>query len=93
MKVNIETAIVGHKAILVPYREEHVEVSFSHSHSPAYPSTLQRYNEWMQSEELRLLTASEPLSIEEEYEMQSQYANATHCGTKTQIRKVAGGSG
>lgn len=30
----------------------------------------QTYHEWMLSEELRLLTASEPLSLEEEFDMQ-----------------------
>jgi hypothetical protein len=31
---------------------------------------LQKYHEWMLSEELRELTASEPLSLKEEYDMQ-----------------------
>lgn len=32
-----------------------------------------RYQEWMKSPELQLLTASDPLSLDEEYEMQKSW--------------------
>eukprot|EP00959_Pyramimonas_sp_CCMP1952_P355932 7454128-Pyramimonas_sp.AAC.1 len=51
MRLNIQTSIVGRAATLVPYRKEHVP----------------QYNEWMQDPVLLELTASEPLSLEEEY--------------------------
>lgn len=57
MRANEFTAIVDEKIVLVPYRKEHVP----------------RYHEWMQDEGLRQLTASEPLSLEEEYEMQEKW--------------------
>ncbi|EIN03469.1 acyl-CoA N-acyltransferase [Punctularia strigosozonata HHB-11173 SS5] len=57
MKANDRTAIVGESVVLVPYRREHVA----------------RYHEWMADPELRELTASEPLTIEEEYEMQRKW--------------------
>ena len=53
MKINFETCLVGKKVILVPYRKEHVET----------------YHEWMSNPDLLELTASEPLSLDEEYEM------------------------
>ncbi|KAI5118338.1 hypothetical protein M0805_009141 [Coniferiporia weirii] len=57
MKANRNVALVGERVILVPYREEHVE----------------RYHAWMADAELRELTASEPLTLEEEYEMQRKW--------------------
>jgi len=58
MKINQGTIVVGSKVALVPYAKAHVP----------------RYHEWMASPELLELTASEPLSIEEEYEMQASWA-------------------
>ncbi|KAL3877129.1 hypothetical protein ACJMK2_034882 [Sinanodonta woodiana] len=57
MKINEFTAILGKKSVLVPYEDKHV----------------QKYHEWMKSEELRQLTASEPLTFEEEKVMQRNW--------------------
>lgn len=35
---------------------------------------LHRYHQWMTSAELQKLTASEPLTLEEEYDMQKSWA-------------------
>ncbi|XP_068932590.1 alpha/beta-tubulin-N-acetyltransferase 9 isoform X2 [Petaurus breviceps papuanus] len=61
MRVNQSTMLLGQKVILVPYTTEHVP----------------RYHEWMKSEELQRLTASEPLTLEQEYEMQSSWREDT----------------
>ena len=53
MLLNERTMIIGKNISLVPYCSHHVP----------------KYHSWMQDEELLLLTASEPLSIEEEYSM------------------------
>ncbi|KAF6264895.1 GNAT domain-containing protein [Scenedesmus sp. NREL 46B-D3] len=58
MKLNANTTLKGQKVILVPYRNEHVA----------------RYHEWMQDPALQEATASEPLSLEEEYDMQRKWA-------------------
>lgn len=57
MKLNENTKIIGTGVILVPYKKEHVL----------------KYHTWMLSEDLRNLTASEPLSLEEEYMMQQTW--------------------
>ncbi|KAL2101792.1 hypothetical protein ACEWY4_003553 [Coilia grayii] len=57
MRINENTLLEGKNVVLVPYNAEHVP----------------RYHVWMGSEELQKLTASEPLSLEQEYEMQSSW--------------------
>ncbi|XP_022598429.1 N-acetyltransferase 9 [Seriola dumerili] len=57
MKVNENTLLEGHRVVLVPYNAEHVP----------------RYHEWMKSPELQQLTASEPLTLEQEYDMQRSW--------------------
>lgn len=58
MRINANTRIVGQSVVLVPYRPEHVAL----------------YHEWMQSPFLQETTASEPLTLEQEYEMQRSWA-------------------
>ena len=50
------------KVLLVPYRPEHVE----------------RYHAWMQDPDLLTATASEPLTLDEEYEMQESWHDDPH---------------
>nr|XP_005584934.1 PREDICTED: N-acetyltransferase 9 isoform X4 [Macaca fascicularis] len=57
MRLNQNTMLLGKKVVLVPYTSEHVP----------------RYHEWMKSEELQRLTASEPLTLEQEYAMQRSW--------------------
>ncbi|XP_006457332.1 hypothetical protein AGABI2DRAFT_123203 [Agaricus bisporus var. bisporus H97] len=59
MKENIDTVLLGNHVVLVPYRIYHVP----------------KYHEWMLDPQLRDLTASEPLSLEEEYDMQQKWQN------------------
>ncbi|XP_058140661.1 alpha/beta-tubulin-N-acetyltransferase 9 isoform X5 [Dasypus novemcinctus] len=57
MRLNQNTLLLGKKVVLVPYTSAHVP----------------RYHEWMKSEELQRLTASEPLTLEQEYTMQHSW--------------------
>ncbi|KAL6094612.1 nat9 [Pungitius sinensis] len=57
MKINANTLLEGNKVVLVPYTAEHVP----------------RYHEWMKSPELQQLTASEPLTLDQEYDMQRSW--------------------
>ncbi|KIY53145.1 hypothetical protein FISHEDRAFT_33878 [Fistulina hepatica ATCC 64428] len=57
MRLNERTIIIGQKVVLVPYGSEHVD----------------RYHQWMLDEEIRELTASELLTIDEEWEMQRRW--------------------
>ena len=57
MKLNEKIVIYGTRVILVPYDKEHVE----------------KYHGWMQSKDILEATASEPLSIEQEYKMQESW--------------------
>lgn len=57
MKINETTRIVSVKCELVPYEACHVP----------------KYHQWMEDEEIRRLTGSERLSLEEEFEMQKSW--------------------
>ncbi|KAJ3769274.1 GNAT domain-containing protein [Lentinula raphanica] len=57
MLCNKNTVLVGEKVLLVPYQKQHVP----------------KYHAWMEDEELRTLTASERLTLEQEYEMQQRW--------------------
>ena len=59
MKDNYEICLIGPKVILFPYRPEHVP----------------QYHEWMKDPSLLEATGSEPLSLEEEIEMQQSWRN------------------
>jgi hypothetical protein len=64
MRINQNCIIAGSKVALVPYQKTHVE----------------NYHEWMKDPWLQEMTASEPLSIDEEYEMQrSWHADPDKC--------------
>jgi RimJ/RimL family protein N-acetyltransferase len=57
MKENFGTCITGNRVVLVPYKKKFVA----------------NYHVWMKDPYLQEMTASEPLSEEEEYEMQESW--------------------
>ncbi|KAH8382174.1 hypothetical protein KR009_002118 [Drosophila setifemur] len=57
MLLNEKIKIQGRRILLVPYEARHVP----------------KYHKWMSNEELRQLTASEELTLEEEYQMQRSW--------------------
>ncbi|XP_064179233.1 N-acetyltransferase 9 isoform X1 [Anguilla rostrata] len=57
MRINEDTLLEGKYVVLVPYNSDHVP----------------RYHQWMGSPELQKLTASEPLTLEQEYDMQRSW--------------------
>eukprot|EP00002_Diphylleia_rotans_P040389 TRINITY_DN9557_c0_g2_i1.p1 TRINITY_DN9557_c0_g2~~TRINITY_DN9557_c0_g2_i1.p1 ORF type:complete len:195 (+),score=49.35 TRINITY_DN9557_c0_g2_i1:73-657(+) len=59
MIINKDTILIGSKVVLVPYETQHVP----------------KYHDWMESDFLRDMTASERLTLEEEYEMQKSWRN------------------
>ncbi|GLI69014.1 hypothetical protein VaNZ11_013553 [Volvox africanus] len=69
MRISNNTTVQGKYVMLVPYRAEHVP----------------QYHEWMQDTHLQQATASEPLTMDEEYDMQvmafSEVMPLLKCGT------------
>jgi len=74
MRDNWHMRLVGTAVTLVPYRRRHVAT----------------YHGWMQDEELLAATASEPLSREEEYDMQRSWRDD---GGKCTFLLAVGGDG
>ncbi|CAL9699200.1 unnamed protein product [Knipowitschia caucasica] len=65
MRINENVLLAGNRVVLVPYTRAHV---------PRYHVCVFRYHVWMQSPELQTLTASEPLSLQQEYDMQTSWS-------------------
>ncbi|KAK8776727.1 hypothetical protein V5799_029935 [Amblyomma americanum] len=57
MKINAKTQVWSQSVVLVPYKEHHVA----------------KYHEWMKDPYLQAMTASEPLTLDQEYEMQKSW--------------------
>ncbi|KAH6893081.1 GNAT domain-containing protein [Thelonectria olida] len=61
MKINKTTAISTSKALLVPYEAHHVR----------------QYHAWMQDPDIQEATASEPMTLDEEYENQQSWRTSS----------------
>ncbi|XP_017143451.1 N-acetyltransferase 9-like protein [Drosophila miranda] len=61
MRLNEKTKLLGKKVVLVPYEARHVP----------------KYHDWMSNETLRELTASEEMTLSEEYLMQLSWRQDT----------------
>ncbi|KAJ4038424.1 hypothetical protein NW761_009240 [Fusarium oxysporum] len=61
MKINQNTAISTSKALLVPYEAHHVK----------------QYHAWMQDPDIQEATASEPMTLDEEYENQQSWRTSS----------------
>jgi len=57
--MKLDQVIYDERILLVPYKPHHVK----------------KYHSWMQDPEIQRLTASEPLTLKEEYEMQQSWFN------------------
>jgi RimJ/RimL family protein N-acetyltransferase len=59
MRLNEHTKLISSdsRVVLVPYGKEHVP----------------KYNDWMKDPQLQEMTGSEPLTLDEEYEMQQRW--------------------
>ena len=77
MRDNWQLALAGPKAVLVPYRRRHVAA----------------YHAWMKSEALLEATASEPLSLAEEYDMQQSWRDDPRKLTFIILARHQGGGG
>ncbi|KAM0204881.1 hypothetical protein ACHAQI_009697 [Fusarium lateritium] len=61
MKINQNTAISTNRVLLVPYEAHHVR----------------QYHTWMQDPDIQEATASEPMTLEEEYENQQSWRTSS----------------
>lgn len=75
MRDNYNTLIEGDKVVLVPYKRKFVD----------------KYHQWMQDVYLQEMTASEPLTLEGEYEMQQSWREDSKKCTFILLSKPAEG--